>query len=352
MESSSIPPRRRAMTDDPLRRVTWLELFFDLVFVAAVAQVGTRLAAYYSLAELGRFAFLLLVIWWAWHGYAYYATRFDTDDRVERAATLLQMVAVIFMAANAEQGLDSESSAGFAAAYAVMRLILVGRYLRAASCSPARALARDHALGFGIAAAIWLASSMTPVPWRYALWTVALIVDLGTAVVASRHSVTVPPHASHLPERFGLFTLILLGEAIVAIMTGIQQQPEWSVAAAATALSGVGLVCAIWWAYFDGVDATGDRHVRCSADSRRLAAWSVAHLPLYLGIALFGVAVEHAVRGGGWQVLHGEETALAVLAAGLIVSALAVLHGARQARASGQDSDARHIAIVIGEPTR
>ena len=247
MESSAVPSRVRPRAADLERRVTWLELFFDLVFVAAVAQVGARLAAHYSFVELGRFAFLLLVIWWAWHGYAYYATRFDTDDRVERAATLLQMVAVMFMAANAEQGLDSESSAGFAAAYAVMRLILVGRYLRAASQGATRALARDHAVGFGAAAAIWLASSVTPVPWRYALWTVALTVDVGTALVASRHTVAVPPHASHLPERFGLFTLILLGEAMVAIMTGIQHQPEWSVAAASTALSGVGLLCAVWW---------------------------------------------------------------------------------------------------------
>jgi low temperature requirement protein LtrA len=329
MDSSVIIPRLPSLAEDPERRVTWLELFFDLVFVAAVAQVGTRLAAHYSFEELGRFAFLLLVIWWAWHGYAFYATRFDTDDRTERVATLLQMVAVIFMAANAEQGLDSESSAGFAAAYAVMRLILVGRYMRAASRGATCALARDSAWGFGAAATIWLASSVTPVPWRYALWTIALVTDLGTAVVGSRHTVTMPPHASHLPERFGLFTLILLGEAMVAIMTGIQHQPEWSVAAAATALSGVGFVCAVWWAYFDGVDAAGHRHVRCAADSRRLGAWSAAHLPLYLGIALVGVAVEHAVRGGGWQSMHGQEAALGALAAVLIVSALAVLHRAR-----------------------
>src|SRR5688572_15128176 len=178
------------------RKVTWTELFFDLVFVAAVAQVGAPLAAHFSFGELGRFAFLLLIIWWAWHGYAVFATRFDTDDSVERAGTFLQMVAVIFMAANAEQGLDSESSAGFAAAYAVMRFILVARYLRAASRGAPRALAHDHAVGFGAAAILWLASSLAPVPWRYALWLVALAIDLGTAVVSSRYTVAAPPHAS------------------------------------------------------------------------------------------------------------------------------------------------------------
>lgn len=311
------------------RKVSWTELFFDLVFVAAVAQVGAPLAAHFSFGELGRFGVLLLLIWWAWHGYAVYATRFDTDDTVERGATLLQMVAVIFMAANAEQGLDSESSAGFAAAYAVMRLILVARYLRAASRGAHRDLARDHADGFGAAAVLWLASSMSPLPWRYALWIGALAIDLGTAVVASRHTVAVPPHASHLPERFGLFTLILLGEAMVAIMTGIQHQPEWSATAAGTALSGIGLVCAVWWAYFDGVDAAGHRPVRCAADSRRLAVWSAAHVPLYLGVALFGIATEHAVRGGGWHVLHGQEAALMALSVVLVGSAIAILQVSR-----------------------
>jgi low temperature requirement protein LtrA len=233
------------------------------------------------------------------------------------------------MAANAEQGLDSVSSAGFAAAYAVMRLILVARYVRAASRGGPRTLARDHVVGFGVAAILWLASSLAPAPWRYALWMVALGIDLGTAVVASRHTVAAPPHASHLPERFGLFTLILLGEAMVAIMTGIQHQAEWSATAAATALSGIGVVCAVWWAYFDGVDAAAHRPVRCAADSRRLAVWSTAHVPLYLGVALFGIATEHAVRGGGWQMLHGQEAALTALGVLLVGSALGLLQAAR-----------------------
>ena len=83
------------------RRVTWLELFFDLVFVAVVAQVGAPLAHHYEPASVARYALLLFVTWWAWHGYAVYATRFDADVRPARRGCL-QMVAVIFMAANGE----------------------------------------------------------------------------------------------------------------------------------------------------------------------------------------------------------------------------------------------------------
>jgi low temperature requirement protein LtrA len=309
--------------------VTWVELFFDLVFVAAVSQTGTPLAGHYAFAELGRYAFLLLVVWWAWHGYAVYATRFDGDDRVERAATLAQMLAVIFMAANAEQGLDSESSAGFAAAYAVMRLILVGRYVRTMRRGRGGAVARDHAAGIGLAAALWLLSSVVVPPWRYALWAAALAVDLGTAVLAGRHTLHSPPDAAHLPERFGLFTLILLGEAIVAVMRGIQGQPAWSAAAAGTALSGVALVCAAWWGYFDWAAAAAHRPVRSVADRLALEAWSAAHLPLYLGVALLGLGVEHAVIAGGWQALHDEEVGLVVTALALTLTALAALAATR-----------------------
>ena len=96
------------------RRVSWAELFFDLVFVAAVAQVGVLLARDYSVAGLARFAFMLGVIWWAWNGYAMYATRFVGDDWLQRMLMALQMVAVIFIfwAAAALTSLRFDSSPG------------------------------------------------------------------------------------------------------------------------------------------------------------------------------------------------------------------------------------------------
>jgi low temperature requirement protein LtrA len=307
------------------RRVTWVELFFDLVFVAVVAQVGAPLAADYSLHALGRYTFLLTVIWWAWNGYAVYATRFDARDAVQRATTLLQMVAVIFMAANAEDDLSSESSAGFAAAYAVMRLILVAEYLRASGVPAARRLAREYAVGFGAAALLWLASAMAPPGLRFALWGLALAVDVGTAIVAARHTTTLPPDAWHLPERFGLFTLILLGESIVAIIKGIQSQPDWSVPAAAAAFSGIGLVFAVWWAYFEGAAGPADRHVRTRRDARWFELWSYAHLPIYLGLALAGVGIEHIVRSGADVPLHFEEAFLLSGAVALIIVAVSLV---------------------------
>jgi low temperature requirement protein LtrA len=334
------PPKLWCLTDedtaipDAPRRVTWSELFFDLVFVALVAQVGTPLATDYSFHALTRYALLLLVIWWAWNGYAVYATRFDSDDTLQRVMTFVQMIAVIFMAANAEDALDSVSSAGFAAAYALMRAVLVLQYVRASRIPAARRLAREYAVGFGIAAAIWLASSLTPVPVRYGLWTIALAIDLGTALVTARHTRHLPPHAEHLPERFGLFTLILLGESIVAIMKGIQAQPDWTPSAAGSALVGIGLIFTCWWAYFDWAQAATTRRISTAGDARRFEVWNYAHLPLYLGLALTAVGVEHIVQLGAVGFLHAEEVLLLASAIGTVVMSLVVLARSRGRRTS------------------
>ena len=307
------------------RRVTWIELFFDLVFVAVVAQVGAPLGEHYAPEGVARYAFLLFVTWWAWHGYAVYTTRFDARDGIQRATTLLQMVAVIFMAANAEDDLASESSAGFAAAYALMRLILVAEYVRASTLPAARQLAREYAAGYGLAAGLWLVSALVPLPLRFALWGVALAVDVGTAVLTSRHATSLPPHAEHLPERFGLFTLILLGESIVDVVKGIQSQAGWTPPAAMAAFCGIGLLFAMWWSYFEGASGQADRHVRSRRDAGWLEVWSYAHVPLYIGVAVTGLGIEHIVRTAGASPLHEDEAWLLCGATAAFAVAVSVI---------------------------
>ena len=319
------PPVLWRPTRGDARRVTWIELFFDLVFVAVVAQVGAPLGQHYAPDGVARYAFLLFVTWWAWHGYAIYTTRFDARDGIQRATTLLQMVAVIFMAANAEDDLASESSAGFAAAYALMRLILVAEYLRASALAPARQLAREYAAGYGLAAGLWLVSALVPLPIRFGLWGLALAVDVGTAVVTSRHATSLPPHAEHLPERFGLFTLILLGESIVDAVKGIQSQAGWTPQAAMAALCGIGLLFAMWWSYFEGAAGPADRHVRSRREARWLEVWSYAHVPLYVGVAVTGLGIEHIVRGAAAAPLHLEEAWLLCGAAAAFAGAVSVI---------------------------
>src|SRR5262245_14102247 len=147
-----VAPLRLRSTGETGRKVTWLELFFDLIFVAAVSQVAEPLRHEYSFAELARFAPLFLLIWWAWTGHTVFSTRFDTDDAVQRGLTFLQIFAVAAMAANAKDALGSRSSAGFAAAYAAVRFVLVAQYVRARHVRDARALTIRYVAGHGTAA--------------------------------------------------------------------------------------------------------------------------------------------------------------------------------------------------------
>jgi low temperature requirement protein LtrA len=164
------PLRLRSIAGERGRKVTWLELFFDLIFVAAVAQVASPLRDHYSLDGVVRFAPLFALIWWAWTGHAVFCTRFDTDDLIQRALTLVQVFAVAVMAANAKAALDSRDSAGFGAAYAVVRFILVAQYFRAGQVREARPLTRRYLAGHGIAASLWLASALVPAPARFWMW--------------------------------------------------------------------------------------------------------------------------------------------------------------------------------------
>lgn len=278
------------------KKVSWLELFFDLVFVAAVAQVASPLHHHYSPGGALRFAFLFVLVWWAWTGHATFATRFHADDLVQRLLTVFQMFLVALMAANATDALDSESSAGFAAAYAVMRLVLVSQYHRVRSIPGAAALSRRHFAGHGFAALLWLASAFVPAPARFMIWGLALVVDLATPWFAVGASIAAPPDGEHLPERFGLFTIILLGESVIAVMHGMEGQEEWSVRAASAAFFGLAAMFLTWWVYFERIKAAAGRRVKTYADAVRFSLWTYAHPPLFVGVLLVAVGLQRVIE--------------------------------------------------------
>ena len=328
------PLRLRAFAESA-RKVTWLELFFDLIFVAAVAQVAEPLREHYSLEGVIRFATLFALIWWAWTGHTVFATRFDADDGVQRLLTLVQMFVVAVMAANAEDELGTRSSAGFVAAYAVLRFMLVAQYVRARHVPDARPLTTRYIVGHGAAAVIWLLSALVPPPGRYWLWVLAFVIDLGTPWLALPHTVKVPPHPEHLPERFGLFTLILLGEGVVAVMHGMQSQQEWPAAAALSAFSGMALLFLVWWWYFDVAGATSERSVRTQRDAIRFHVWSYAHFPFYLGLVVMAVGIQRIVTVASRSTIGGDEAMLMGAAGAVVVLAMAAIWAGLSPQASG-----------------
>jgi low temperature requirement protein LtrA len=287
--------------------------------VAAIAEVASTLSADPTAAGFGRYLVLFLPIGWAWAGFAFYATRFDTDDLVYRLLTLLGMFFVAALASTVPDALHGGQNA-FVVAYVAVRLVLLGLYLRVyLDLEVARPVAGWLLLVFGTAVGIWLISLAVPTPWKYLVWGIALAIEHLGPIRAWKLLGGMPVHPRHLPERFGLLILIVLGEGVIGVVLGTAQV-SWTVLSGAVAFGGFLTAAAIWWLYFDYLDAA-------TVVTRNV--WSgmtfvYAHYFVAAGIAALGVGVKLAifsVEPGpryehiGWVAAAGTAMCMAGLAA-------------------------------------
>jgi len=279
------------------RHASWLELFFDLVFVVAIAELAQELARDHSLAGFAIFAGLFLPVFIAWQGFTFYADRFDTDDVLFRAVMLAAMLAVAALAVQIPDVADGHHDAGFVVAYVTLRSLLVGLYLRAWPHAPeARPLIARYASGYTLSIVLWLASLLVAPPARYVLWGIGLAIEYAMPVLAQRVHARVPVDPAHVPERFALFTIIVLGESVVAVALGTADT-DWRPASATTAALGFVAVACLWWVYFDRGMAGG-----LSSRDGSMQLYTRIHIPLLAALTAVGAGVhmliEEAAAGG------------------------------------------------------
>lgn len=300
------PPRLRTGDDEGRERhATWLELFFDLVFVAAVSQLAGNLNKDYSPKGFLHFSILFVPVWWAWVGHTFYLTRFDSDDLGHRLITMAQIVAVASLIVHLPNALG-KSSVGFALSYAAVRCILVAEYLRARRHVPlVRPLINRYIVGFGSAAAIWVASTLVPTPYRFLLWYVAIAVDFLAPLTAGQLHARFPPHLMHLPERFGLFTIIVIGEAVVSVVMGVGADRLTPVAGA-TCVMGLIITFTLWWGYFEGVGGAGTRRLTSKDHVRAYQQWLYSHLPLTMGISSVAVGIKKLILLAPYEMMPAQ----------------------------------------------
>jgi len=252
-------PRLRTSADpDRERHATWFELFFDLVFIAALTQLGDGLARDPTARTFARFAGLFVVIVWAWILYTLYPNRFDTDDLVFRLSKSGAMLAIAAIAVNLDHAMAGRGgTVGFAIGYVVLRSLLVGLYVRARNhvAGDGRRLTEIYIVGYSFTTGLWLLSIFVPSPARFVLWSVAMVIDLAvpTRAWAALHGHLVV--VSHLTERFGTFFIIVLGGSVVGAVTGVAGvEFTWESWVVAGLCFTVGLV--LWWIYFDLADTS------------------------------------------------------------------------------------------------
>ncbi len=322
------------------RKVGWLELFYDLIYVATIIQLGNLLADDPSPTGALLFVLLFVPIWWSWTGMMFFFNRFVVDDVWHRVLVFVQMFAIAHLAISVT-GAFGETSGAFALAYFGVRGVLVVFYLRAYLAAPdARPLVRRYAVGFAIAAAFWLLSVFVPAPYRFALWGIGLAVEFYVPLSAGSRRLQhlLPPDPVHFAERYGLFTIIVMGESFIKVVGGLAGR---GVDLDTLVLSALGFVIAacVWWLYFD---STHGAVMESSGGARYL--WIYGHLPLTLGITSIGVALKKlAVLPLGEPISDAARWVLGV-AVVVCLLAFALLDAVRAA--------ARHRSIALDVTVR
>jgi low temperature requirement protein LtrA len=324
------------------RHATWTELFFDLVFVAAIAELGGVLHHDPSLDGILKMAGLFVPVWWVWIGYTLYADRFDSDDAVFRGLIFAGMLGSGALAINVHYA-AAGSSAGFAISYVAVRIVLIALYDRARRHVPdARPLVVRYMRGFSVSAALWLVSLAFHGAARYVIWAVAMTIDIGTPVtMPARVFRALPVHQSHLPERFGLFILIVLGETVVSV-TAASADIDWTLSAAVVAACGFTAVVCLWWIYFDLLDLGAIR----TASFYRFQLYFYGHLPLLIALEGVGAGTKLAIAHATEESLAGGVRAALLGGAALAVGLLALIEGVTKGSARDRATIGRAAAAI------
>ena len=292
--------------DEPHRVATQLELLFDLTFVVAVAgivaQLGHGVAEGHATEVVGPFLQVFFAIWWAWMNFTWFASSYDTDDVPYRLLTLLQMGGVLILATGVPAAFATGDYRTITLGYLVMRVGLIALWLRAAREDPeSRGTAIRYAVGITAVEILWLVrlllaelgvlTGVAPA----VLFVALAAAELAVPAWAERNRGT-SWHPHHIAERYALFTIILLGESVLAVSTGIADVVGSGLDGSLLLVAGSGLVLlfALWWLY--ELEPSGDG---LSTRRGRSFLWGYGHYGIFAALAALGAGLEAAVRQTG-----------------------------------------------------
>jgi low temperature requirement protein LtrA len=332
------------------RASTPLELLFDLCFVVAVSQAAAQLhtalgAGQFHTAVVG-YLLVFFAIWWAWVNFTWFASAYDVDDLLYRLLTFVQIVGVLILAAGVDSAFTTGNFDIMTVGYVVMRIAMVAQWLRAASGDPAaRPAALRYAAGISILQVGWVARLFLPQQAGLIAFYLLAAGEMLLPIWAERagNGAGTPWHPGHINERFGLFTLIVLGECVAAVTVaihGASSSQGLSAGLVGVVVGAVLLVFSIWWWYFEHPSEEGLRM------SRQLAlVWGYGHYVVFGSLGALGAGLQLAAAGS-----HGTVSSAAATTAGLAVAvpvaAYLVVTGVLQGRLGPQA--AGRLTMVTG----
>lgn len=285
---------------------TFVELFFDLVFVFAITQVTHYAAHHLDVQGILRSVMVFWLIWWGWSQFTWALNAANTDHHHVRVATLISTGVAFAMAASVEKAFAAESREAlwFALSYIGVRILGLGLYYKVVYSNPDQRSAVATFAGLSIAglAAVLVGSLVDPT-LRNWIWLGAIALDSGAARVSGdRHAWGL--HAGHFAERHGLIVIIALGESLIVAGSALTSAATGrALAAGAVAVL---MTCLLWWTYFGWVrevleekltSSTGRERARLGRDS-----YTFWHFALVSGIIALAVGFEGAFHPDDYTV--------------------------------------------------
>ncbi|AIV33395.1 low temperature requirement protein A [Streptomyces sp. CCM_MD2014] len=312
--------------DETHRGVSSLELFFDLCFIVAMAQAGAQLVHAMVEGHVGEgiltYLMIFFAIWWAWMNFTWFASAYDNDDVLYRIVTLIQMAGVLVLTAGVSQAFEEHAYLVVVLGYVIMRFAMTVQWLRVARSSqgPERTTALRYAVG--LCQIGWLGLLALPEAGRPWVFLVMALLEMAAPLYAERARPT-PWHPRHIAERYGLLTLIVLGETIaaatVAVKSGIDEHEALG-ELLPIAAGGLLIIFAAWWVYF-AVPIHG--HLR---SNRQSFLWGYGHYLILVSGAAIGAGLEVAVEQAVGKAYLSPLSAAVTLPTALFLLTVWALH--------------------------
>jgi len=292
-----MPMAGRSVVSPHNQKVTWVELFFDLVFVFAVTQVVDILENRFGWVAVIRALLVFWLIWWAWTQFTWALNAADTTHPHVELATLIATAIAFFMAVAVPLAFEVQPLA-FALPYVLVRGVGLYIYSWVACENPSqRGAVRKFTLVSISGLLAVLAGSFFSEGAQYLLWGTAILLDLLAAAVGGRQEGW-NLHAEHFAERHGLFVIIALGESLIVAasrLSGMELSPD----RLAAAVLSVAVTCGLWWIYFTRTKPELDRTLesRTGVEQSTMArdVFSLLHFPMLCGIIAYAFSIEEAM---------------------------------------------------------
>jgi low temperature requirement protein LtrA len=311
--------------NEPHRAATPLELFYDLIYVVAIASLATELhhalSAWHHVGHaISMYIFMFFCIWWPWNAYTWFASGYDTDDAQFRLSSFAQMIGVIIIAVGVKPAFSGDNFVIMMIGYVTMRVPYILMWLKVAYDDvSSRPVALRYAIGVFLVQVAWTTSVLYFQNWY--LFVALIFLELLVPYLAE-HSIdkaaNTKYHFSHIEERLGLLTIIVLGESMLAVVYAFKNVIEhFSTDLVTMAASAVLILFSMWWLYFD--DEVEDE----LADKKKSFIWGYGHYLIYGFATAVGVLISVNVDSLANNAKINESDAIigmALMIAGYLVS--------------------------------